>query len=65
MRYDLIGQDRALEQLFSVLSMPTNALIVVLMCGKANEQPTVCVSNECLGPSRHGKSLLARKCERS
>ncbi|KAH9951909.1 hypothetical protein B0H21DRAFT_3681 [Amylocystis lapponica] len=44
-RYDLIGQDRALEQLFRVLSMPTMAPIVVLLCG----------------PSGHGKSLLARK----
>ncbi|KAI0636447.1 P-loop containing nucleoside triphosphate hydrolase protein [Trametes polyzona] len=44
-RYDLIGQDRAIEQLFRVLSMPTMAPIVVLLCG----------------PSGHGKSLLARK----
>lgn len=44
-RYDLIGQDRALEQLFRVLSMPSMAPIVVLFCG----------------PSGHGKSLLARK----
>ncbi|KZT02344.1 P-loop containing nucleoside triphosphate hydrolase protein [Laetiporus sulphureus 93-53] len=44
-RYDLIGQDRALEQLFRVLSMPSMAPIVVLLCG----------------PSGHGKSLLARK----
>ncbi|KAH9900848.1 P-loop containing nucleoside triphosphate hydrolase protein [Cubamyces lactineus] len=44
-RYDLIGQDRVLEQLFRVLSMPTMAPIVVLLCG----------------PSGHGKSLLARK----
>ncbi|CAL1705742.1 unnamed protein product [Somion occarium] len=44
-RYDLIGQDRALEQLFRVLSMPTVSPIVVLLCG----------------PSGHGKSLLARK----
>ncbi|EKM55024.1 uncharacterized protein PHACADRAFT_96058 [Phanerochaete carnosa HHB-10118-sp] len=44
-RYDLIGQDRALEQLFRVLSMPTMAPIVVLLCG----------------PSGHGKSLLARR----
>ena len=33
-RYDLIGQDRVLEQLFRVLSMPTMAPIVVLLCGK-------------------------------
>ena len=32
-RYDLIGQDRALEQLFRVLSMPSMAPIVVLLCG--------------------------------
>ncbi|KAH8099633.1 P-loop containing nucleoside triphosphate hydrolase protein [Cristinia sonorae] len=44
-RYDLVGQDRALEQLFRVLSMPTGAPIVVLLCG----------------PSGHGKSLLARR----
>ncbi|TCD68469.1 hypothetical protein EIP91_010755 [Steccherinum ochraceum] len=44
-RYDLIGQDRALEQLFRALSMPTAAPIVVLLCG----------------PSGHGKSLLARR----
>ncbi|KZT69829.1 hypothetical protein DAEQUDRAFT_765150 [Daedalea quercina L-15889] len=44
-RYDLVGQDRALEQLFRVLSMPTMAPVVVLLCG----------------PSGHGKSLLARK----
>ncbi|KAI0695854.1 P-loop containing nucleoside triphosphate hydrolase protein [Cerioporus squamosus] len=44
-RYDLIGQDRVLEQLFRVLSMPSMAPIVVLLCG----------------PSGHGKSLLARK----
>ncbi|KAI0647576.1 P-loop containing nucleoside triphosphate hydrolase protein [Trametes meyenii] len=44
-RYNLIGQDRVLEQLFRVLSMPSMAPIVVLLCG----------------PSGHGKSLLARK----
>jgi len=44
-RYDMIGQDRALEQLFRVLSMPSAAPIVVLLCG----------------PSGHGKSLLARR----
>ncbi|KAF8912123.1 P-loop containing nucleoside triphosphate hydrolase protein [Gymnopilus junonius] len=48
-RYDLIGQDRALEQLFRVLSMHSRNLsvtpMVVLLCG----------------PSGHGKSLLARK----
>ncbi|KDQ61064.1 hypothetical protein JAAARDRAFT_55783 [Jaapia argillacea MUCL 33604] len=48
-RYDLIGQDRAIEQLFRVLSMHSQQLskapIVVLLCG----------------PSGHGKSLLARK----
>ncbi len=32
-RYDLIGQDRVLEQLFRVLSMPSMAPIVVLLCG--------------------------------
>ncbi|KAG1890803.1 P-loop containing nucleoside triphosphate hydrolase protein [Suillus subluteus] len=48
-RYDLIGQDWVLEQLFKVLSMHSQRLsvapIVVLLCG----------------PSGHGKSLLARK----
>ncbi|KAG2150745.1 P-loop containing nucleoside triphosphate hydrolase protein [Suillus bovinus] len=48
-RYDLIGQDWVLEQLFRVLSMHSQRLsvapIVVLLCG----------------PSGHGKSLLARK----
>lgn len=50
-RYELIGQDCVLEQLFRVLSMQSRGLsvapIVVLLCG----------------PSGHGKSLLARKCE--
>ncbi|KAF8163632.1 hypothetical protein B0H34DRAFT_795315 [Crassisporium funariophilum] len=48
-RYELIGQDRALEQLFRVLSMHSRKLavapMVVMLCG----------------PSGHGKSLLARK----
>ncbi|KAF9469384.1 P-loop containing nucleoside triphosphate hydrolase protein [Collybia nuda] len=48
-RYELVGQDRALEQLFRVLSIHSRNLsvtpIVVLLCG----------------PSGHGKSLLARK----
>ncbi|KAF8891328.1 P-loop containing nucleoside triphosphate hydrolase protein [Infundibulicybe gibba] len=48
-RYELIGQDRALEQLFKVLSIHSRQFsvtpIVVLLCG----------------PSGHGKSLLARK----
>ncbi|KAH7909866.1 P-loop containing nucleoside triphosphate hydrolase protein [Hygrophoropsis aurantiaca] len=48
-RYDVVGQDRALEQLFRVLSTHSQRLsvtpIVVLLCG----------------PSGHGKSLLARK----
>lgn len=35
-RYDLIGQDRVLEQLFRVLSMPSMAPIVVLLCGKCH-----------------------------
>jgi hypothetical protein len=37
-RYDLVGQDRALEQLFRVLSMQshrlTHAPVVVMLCGK-------------------------------
>ncbi|KAJ6526273.1 P-loop containing nucleoside triphosphate hydrolase protein [Mycena vulgaris] len=48
-RYELVGQDRALEQLFRVLSIHSQQLsvlpVVVLLCG----------------PSGHGKSLLARK----
>ncbi|KAJ7029379.1 P-loop containing nucleoside triphosphate hydrolase protein [Mycena alexandri] len=48
-RYELVGQDRALEQLFRVLSIHSQRLavqpVVVLLCG----------------PSGHGKSLLARK----
>ncbi|KAF9449593.1 P-loop containing nucleoside triphosphate hydrolase protein [Macrolepiota fuliginosa MF-IS2] len=48
-RYELVGQDCVLEQLFRVLSMQSRGLstapIVVLLCG----------------PSGHGKSLLARK----
>lgn len=35
-RYDLVGQDRALEQLFRVLSMPSMAPIVVLLCGASS-----------------------------
>ncbi|KAJ6501921.1 P-loop containing nucleoside triphosphate hydrolase protein [Mycena sanguinolenta] len=49
MRYELVGQDRALEQLFRVLSIHSQQLtvlpVVVLLCG----------------PSGHGKSLMARK----
>lgn len=37
-RYDLIGQDRALEQLFRVLGMPTVSPIVVLLCGKPSDE---------------------------
>ncbi|KAG6880230.1 hypothetical protein C0992_002996 [Termitomyces sp. T32_za158] len=48
-RYELIGQDRALEQLFKDLSIHSRQLsvtpIVILLCG----------------PSGHGKSFLARK----
>ncbi|KAG7446255.1 P-loop containing nucleoside triphosphate hydrolase protein [Guyanagaster necrorhizus] len=48
-RFGIIGQDRALEQLFRVLSIHNNqkatAPIVILLCG----------------PSGHGKSLLAQK----
>jgi DNA-binding NtrC family response regulator len=50
-RYDLVGQDRALEQLFRVLSMHSQqrhvAPIVVLLCG----------------PSGYGKTLVARRCK--
>jgi hypothetical protein len=48
-RFDFVGQDRALEQMFRVLGMQSRVggPTVMLMCG----------------PSGHGKSLLARKCE--
>lgn len=50
MRFDFIGQDRALEHLYWVLGMhsqqPIGTPLVVLCCG----------------PNGHGKSLLARKC---
>ncbi|ESK81550.1 atp-dependent clp atp-binding subunit [Moniliophthora roreri MCA 2997] len=51
MRYGIIGQDRALEQLFRVLSVHSGTIsktsqpIVVFLCG----------------PSGHGKSLLAHQ----
>ncbi|KIY62569.1 P-loop containing nucleoside triphosphate hydrolase protein [Cylindrobasidium torrendii FP15055 ss-10] len=49
LRYGIIGQDRALEQLFRVLSMHNQKIsttpIVMLLCG----------------PSGYGKSLLAQK----
>ncbi|KAH8117111.1 hypothetical protein DFH11DRAFT_1579357 [Phellopilus nigrolimitatus] len=49
MRFDFVGQDRALEHLYWVLGMhsqqPIGTPLVVLCCG----------------PSGHGKSLLARK----
>ncbi|KAF8921812.1 P-loop containing nucleoside triphosphate hydrolase protein [Mucidula mucida] len=48
-RYGIVGQDRALEQLFRVLSMHNQKItvtpIVMLLCG----------------PSGHGKSMLAHK----
>ena len=51
MRFDFVGQDRALEHLYWVLGMhsqqPIGTPLVVLCCG----------------PCGHGKSLLARKCE--
>ena len=40
-RYDLIGQDRVLEQLFRVLSMPSMAPIVVLLCGKRQQSSSM------------------------
>jgi hypothetical protein len=50
-RYDLVGQDRALEQLFRVLSMQAQRLtagpVVVLLCGG----------------SGLGKTLVAQRCE--
>lgn len=51
-RYDLIGQDRALEHLYWVLSIHSQQAMV---------NPLVVL---CCGPSGHGKSFLARKCER-
>jgi hypothetical protein len=50
-RYAVIGQDRVFEQLFLALNQHSRSLsvspVVVLLCG----------------PSGHGKSFLARKCE--
>jgi hypothetical protein len=50
-RYDLVGQDRALEQLFRVLSMQAQRLtagsVVVMLCGG----------------SGLGKTLVAQRCE--
>lgn len=43
-RYDMIGQDRALEQLFRVLSMPSAAPIVVLLCGMWFWAPIVAIA---------------------
>lgn len=66
-RYDLIGQDCALEQLFRVLSMHSQQLsvapIVVLLCGMPIFGFVSVVTNVAFfaGPSGHGKSLLARK----
>lgn len=50
-RFDFVGQDRALEQLYWVLGMHSQQHMV---------NPLVVM---CCGPSGHGKSLLARKCE--
>jgi hypothetical protein len=48
-RYELIGQDRALEQLFRVLSMHSRQLdiapIVVMLCGKLKSRPTSSAAN--------------------
>ena len=66
-RYDLIGQDCALEQLFRVLSMHSQQLsvtpIVVLLCGMSRFVFVNVITNVAyfVGPSGHGKSLLARK----
>ncbi|KAF6763742.1 hypothetical protein DFP72DRAFT_986545 [Ephemerocybe angulata] len=49
-RYDLVGQDRALEELFKLLSIHSRQISV---------SPVVVMFS---GPSGHGKSLLARKC---
>ncbi|EFI28317.1 hypothetical protein CC1G_13846 [Coprinopsis cinerea okayama7 len=48
-QYDLIGQDRALEELFKLLSIHSRQITV---------SPLVVMFS---GPSGHGKSLLARK----
>ncbi|KAF5338699.1 hypothetical protein D9611_013369 [Ephemerocybe angulata] len=48
-RYDLVGQDRALEELFKLLSIHSRQISV---------SPVVVMFS---GPSGHGKSLLARK----
>ena len=44
-RYELIGQDRVLEQLFRVLSMPSMAPIVVLLCGEHETLVSACETN--------------------
>ncbi len=66
-RYEMVGQDRALEQLFRVLSMPSLAPIVVLLCGMSSQLHLVVrvslILCQCSGPSGHGKSLLARRCQ--
>ncbi|KAK1230617.1 hypothetical protein PQX77_006289 [Marasmius sp. AFHP31] len=51
MRYGIVGQDRALEQLFRVLSMHS---------GNISKSPQPIVVFLC-GPSGHGKSLLAHQ----
>lgn len=69
-RYELVGQDRALEQLFRVLSIHSQQLtaapIVVLLCGTFSLLGLRTAANFLYsfeGPSGHGKSLLASKCK--
>ena len=55
MRYELIGQDRVLEQLFRVLSMPSMAPIVVLLCGEHETLVSACETNQLKGLIRRAK----------
>ena len=69
-RYNIVGQDRVLEQLFKVLSIHTRQRtappIVVMLTGENHDlYETSCTITEAknsIGISGHGKSLLASKC---
>ncbi|KAF9255719.1 P-loop containing nucleoside triphosphate hydrolase protein, partial [Marasmius fiardii PR-910] len=59
MRYEIIGQDRALEQLFRVLSVHQSTRTSGSKTGHGHRQPPLVVF--LCGPSGHGKSLLAHQ----